>query len=95
MTILLDTESVVKTFDEEMKNNILDACEEVSVALTKIEDQKEHIKDIKDRVKEEFKLDPKLFFKIAKTMHNASFQNERKVNEDFQLLYETLTNDEQ
>lgn len=77
---------------EEIKK-IKGALSEISNALIQIQAHKDHIKSIKDNLAEEHKdkLSKKQINKLAKTFHNQTFQEEIAEHEEFEYLYETIT----
>ena len=69
------------------------ALREISDELTIIAGHKDQIKAIKDTLLEEFKdkLTSKQINKLAKTYHNQNYDREVAEHEEFQYLFETIT----
>lgn len=78
---------------EEIKK-IKNALSEISNAMIQIQAQRDHIKAIKDVLAEEHKdkLSKKQINKLAKTYHANTFSQEVAEHEEFEYLYETITN---
>jgi hypothetical protein len=74
----------------EDKKKLKGFLSEASICLEKIKDQRDALKDIADVAKEEFGMKPKIFNKLAKTMHKHDYADQQAENEEFELLYETL-----
>jgi hypothetical protein len=69
------------------------ALQEISDAMTRMDAEKDLIKDIKATLFEEHKdkLTKKDINKLAKTFHKASFQVESAEFDKFSYLYQTVT----
>ena len=58
------------------KVKILGCLQEISNSLTRIEAERDLIKDILQRMQDEFELPKKLSRKLAKTYHKRNFEEE-------------------
>ena len=72
------------------KVNILGCLQEISNSLTRIEAERDLIKDILQRMQDEFELPKKLSRKLAKTYHKRNFEEEVASQNDFVEIYETV-----
>lgn len=74
---------------EQMKR-LKDAIREIDIALTQVQNQKDHIKQIIGDVHDELDVDKKLIRKIAKTYHKQNFTTAKMENEEFEVFYENV-----
>ena len=72
------------------KAKILGCLQEISNSLTRIEAERDLIKDILQRMQDEFELPKKLSRKLAKTYHKRNFEEEVASQNDFVEIYETV-----
>lgn len=72
------------------KKKIKDALFEISNCMTRIDAEKELIKDIIDDLSDNFELPKKTVRKIAKAYHKQNFNQAVADNEEFQELYESI-----
>lgn len=80
---------VLPTTPEDLKK-INSAIKQASDSLIRIESEKEHLKDVRNKMKEEFNLPPKLFNKMLKVYHKQNFPEEITQAEEFELMYEKV-----
>jgi hypothetical protein len=73
------------------QKKILDFLQEVSNSFTRIQAEKDYIKEAVDVIVEEYELPKKYVNKMARVFHKNTFQNEVAESENFQLLYENIT----
>jgi hypothetical protein len=66
------------------------ALEEISNSKTRIEAERELIKEISDNLNEEFDIPKKLINQLAKVYHMRNFATEVSEQEEFQEAFETL-----
>ena len=64
---------------------------EISDSYTRMEAEKDLIKDIVTDVCEQYQLSKKTFRKLARTYHKQNFSKEVAEHEEFEEMYETLT----
>lgn len=76
------------------RKKIKDALQEISNSMTRIESERDLIKDIKATLFEEYKqfLSKKQIAKMARVYHKQNFQEEVALHEEFESLYEEITN---
>ena len=76
----------------EDRKRIRNALEEISNSMTRIEAERDLIKDIKAELLEAYKplLSRKQISKMAKVYHNQSFDAEVATHEEFEARYEEI-----
>lgn len=67
------------------------AVVEISDAMTRIDSEKEFIKDVVDNLSEEYNLPKKYVNKLARTYHKNTFEQETAQMDDFETLYTAVT----
>lgn len=72
------------------KKKIKDALFEISNCMTRVDAEKELIKDIINDLADNFELPKKTVRKIAKAYHKQNFTQEVADSEEFQELYESI-----
>lgn len=70
---------------------IHDCMKEISDSMTRIEAERELIKTAINDICEEQNLSKKTFRKMVKVYHKQNFQQEVQSHEEFEQLYETIT----
>lgn len=75
------------------RKKIKDALMEISNSMTRIESERDLIKDIKADLSEEFgeQLTKKQIARMARVYHKQSFKEEVASHEEFESLYEEIT----
>lgn len=76
----------VKKDQERLKNMLT----EISNCMTRIEGERDCIKEIVEDAGSSFELDKKYIRRVAKALHQASFDKLKVETEEFETLYETL-----
>lgn len=72
------------------KKIIQDAIEEMINSFTRIDAERDLIKEIVARVKEETEVSPRTFRKMAKVAYKANFSEEVAQHEEFEELYQEI-----
>lgn len=72
------------------KKKIRDALFEISGSMTRIDAERDLIKDIINDLADNFELPKKAVRKIAKSYHKQNFTQEVAESEEFQELYESI-----
>lgn len=67
------------------------ALQQISDSKTRIEAEQEHIKEVVEKVHEDFQLEKRLIRQLAKVWHMRNYAEEVTQQEDFQEAYEALT----
>jgi tRNA(Ser,Leu) C12 N-acetylase TAN1 len=71
---------------------IKSALDEISGSMTRIEAERDLIKEAIAETCDKFQLNKKTFRKMAKVYHKQNFTQEREEHEHFEEMYETITN---
>jgi hypothetical protein len=82
--------SIVISSSEE-RNRLLGILKQVSGSMTRVETEKEYVKETTKKIVEEFQLPPKLVAKLIKTFHKQNFKEVVATEEQFQSLYTQVT----
>jgi hypothetical protein len=77
--------------DPSVKKKVKDALQEASNSLTRIEAERDLIKEIIKTLHEDHDLPKKALSKMVKTYHKSNFAETVATEEEFQTLYETIT----
>jgi hypothetical protein len=72
------------------KAKVLGCLQEISNSLTRIEAERDLIKDILQKMQDEHEIPKKLSRKLAKTYHKRNFDEEVAQQNDFVEVYETV-----
>jgi len=74
------------------RKTIRDALHEISAALTRIEGERDYIKEtVKDITDKYPAVSKRVFRKMIKVYHAQTFTQEVEEHEEFENLYETIT----
>jgi uncharacterized protein YukE len=71
---------------------IYDCMKEISNSMTRIDADRDLIKNAINDICEEQNLSKKTFRRMAKVYHKQNFKQEIQEQEEFEKLYETITN---
>lgn len=74
----------------EQRKKFRDALQEISNSMTRIEAERDLIKDIKAELVQEFELPKKTINSLAKIYHKQSFDQEAQEFSDLEALYEEV-----
>ena len=83
--------NVIIPSSPEDRKKIRGALEEISNSLTRIEAERELIKEILQDVEDKFELPKKYTRKVAKIFHKQNFAEVKTDQEDLETIYETVT----
>lgn len=72
------------------KAKILGMLQEISNSLTRVEAERDLIKEILDRLQEECEIPKKLGRKLAKVYHKRNYEEEVAQQNDFVEIYEKV-----
>ena len=72
------------------KAKVLGCLQEISNSLTRIEAERELIKEILQKMQDECELPKKLSRKLAKVYQTRNYEEEVAEQSDFQTVYETV-----
>ena len=82
--------NVIVPSSPEDRKKILDALVEISNSLTRIEAERDLIKDILTTVEDKFELPKKYTRKLAKIKHKQNFTEVQQEQDDVESLYESV-----
>jgi hypothetical protein len=72
------------------KKAIRDALREISQSLTRVEGERDYIKESIKAVSEKYLIPKKTLRRMAKVYHNQNYNKEQEEFEEFETLYETI-----
>lgn len=72
------------------RKKIKDALQEISDSMTRIEAERDLIKDIVNDVNDNFKLPKKYINKMARIYHKQNFAKEQQETDELESLYLTI-----
>jgi hypothetical protein len=79
--------TIFGSFDEADLKSVRDALDEISISITKMNSEKDAIKDIINAVYDKHKIPKKIIRKMAKAHHKQSFEEEVAEYKEFEALY--------
>lgn len=85
------TNAVVVPTSNTDRQAIQKALQEISASLTRIDAEKDLIKDILTTVQDNQNIPKKYMRKMAKIYHKQNFNEVQQEQEDLETLYETVT----
>lgn len=77
--------------DPAARKAIKDCLVEISNSYTRIEGERDLIKEAMSNICEQFELSKKTFRRLARTYHKQNFSKEVAEHEEFETMYEQLT----
>lgn len=77
--------------DPAARKAIKKVMEEISASMTRIEGERDFIKEAINNCSEEYEINKKTFRKLAKVYHKQNFSREVAEHEEFETMYEQLT----
>ena len=86
MSVDLSTTSLSPKDRQEMKQMLA----EMTASLQRIDDEREHMKDITKVIEEKFTIKGKVSRKLASTMYKHNYADVQAENDHFEQLYESL-----
>jgi hypothetical protein len=72
------------------KAKVLGCLQEISNSLTRIESERDLIKEILQKMQDECEISKKLGRKLARTYHKRNYEEEVAEQSDFQTIYENV-----
>lgn len=73
------------------RKKIEQAMQEISNSMTRMEAERDLIKEAIKETCEKFELDKKIFRKMSRVYHRRNFSEEVSEHEQFEHMYETIT----
>ena len=83
--------SVVVPSSPEDKKKIRQALQEISDSLTRMEAERDLIKDILQTVEDNYKIKKKYTRRLVKVFHKQNFNQVQQDQQDLETLYESVT----
>ena len=80
-------ETIFGTLEPAQVQTLKDGIKEMSVVLSRIDNEKQALKDIQNSIYDELKIPKKIINKLAKVYHKKSFQEESTEHAEFESLY--------
>jgi len=77
--------------DPAARKAIKKCMDELSTSMTRIEGERDLIKEAINNCCEEYEMNKKTFRKLAKVYHKQNFSREVAEHEEFETMYEQLT----
>lgn len=78
------------TVNSDNKAKVLSCLQEISNSLTRVEAERDLIKEVLQRLQDEFEIPKKLSRKLAKVYHKRNFEEEVATQNDFVEIYEKV-----
>lgn len=76
----------------EERVRLIGALEDISSSMTRVEAERDLLKNIKNDICDELKLNRKVLNKLAKTFHKKNYSEEVDLHRNFEDIYETVAN---
>ena len=73
------------------RKEIFDCMQEISASMTRIEGEREFIREAIKNICEDKELSKKTFRRLAKVYHKQNYNKEIEEHEEFESMYETIT----
>jgi hypothetical protein len=73
------------------KKKIYDALKSISNSYTRVEAERDFVKEVLKDLYDQYKIPKKTLAKLANTYHKQNFTEEVALNEEFELIYQTVT----
>jgi hypothetical protein len=86
----VNTNQLILPSDPAARKEIQDTLFEISASYTRMEGEKDYIKEAIKAASEKHQIPKKLFTKLARAYHKSSFASVLNENEDFQALVEAI-----
>lgn len=79
--------------DPNARKKIKSCLEELSASMTRIEGERDFIKEAINNICEDYELNKRTFRKLAKTYHKQNFSKEVTEHKEYESMYQQLTNE--
>jgi len=87
-----DSMQIPRVVDDKMRDELRKALREMSDSMTRVASEKDHMKAIAEKMKEEYQVPKRYFNKLARIYHAANLMDEMARNEDFMNFAEAVLN---
>lgn len=78
--------------DPAIRKAVYSAIREISGSMTRVEAERDFMKDATKNICEQYEIPKKAFRKLVKVYHKQNFNQEKEEHLEFEHLYETITN---
>lgn len=78
--------------DPVVRKAINSAIREISGSMTRVEAERDFMRDATKNICEQYEIPKKAFRKLVKVYHKQNFNQEKEDHLEFEKLYETITN---
>jgi hypothetical protein len=78
------------TFTEQQKLEVKNCLQEISNSYTRIEAERDHVKEIIQKMADEFEMNKRLSRRLAKVYHKRNIEEEVAANEELTATYEEV-----
>ena len=79
-----------KISTENDRQEVVNSIKEASISLVRIEAEKDHMKEIASRMKEEFEIAPADFNAVLRIYHKQNLEEQQQKKEDLFTLYDKI-----
>jgi hypothetical protein len=76
----------------EDKLKLISALKDISASMSRIDAERDLLKNIKSDICDELQLNRKVLNKLARTYHKGNYSEEVEMHKHFEELYESVTN---
>ena len=80
-----------RTFTPQQKSALKSCLQEASNSLTRVEAERDNIKEIVNRMAQEFELPKRLSRKLIRVFHKRNLEEEQAEQQELADTYETIT----
>lgn len=87
---VVSTPNVAIPSTQEDQERLRKALDEICNSMTRMDAERDHIKNILADMKERYDIPPKYLRRVARVQHKANYVQETQDNEVFEELHETL-----
>ena len=74
------------------KLKLIDGLKEISASMSRMEAERDLMKNVKKDLCDDLQLNRKVLNKLARTYHKGNYSEEVELHKDFESLYEKVTN---
>ena len=81
---------IVTVTDPEQRRKVRECVKEAANSLVRMDAERDNLKAIRERVKDEFEIPPKQFNKMFRTYHKQNYGSVSEENKVFENMYESI-----
>ena len=82
----------INSLTETQKTDLKNAIREMNDSMTRVASERDFQKEALNNAADKTGVDKKIIRRMAKVYHRQNFTQEREEHEEFETLYETITN---